>query len=551
MAGTPDPGHLFTESSGNLILGDLIYGSGADTAAALAGNITITKKFLNQTGNGSVSAAPVWSILAAGDIPDISGTYSVKAGNTSLVTVGTIGTGTWNADVIADGKIATALTGKTYNALTPTALGTGFTIAGGTIPKTLTVTGDATISGTPLSNPMTTLGDIIYGGASGAATRLGGAAGFLKSTGAAAPAWSAVSLTADVSGILPTANGGTGIAFFTAAGPTVARVYTFPDAAATVLTSNTAVTAAQGGTGQAGGYTIGDLLYASGATTLSKLADVATGNALISGGVGVAPSWGKIGLAATGHVTGNLPVANLNSGTGASATTFWRGDATWATPAGGNSGQPYYPTRQWCYLRPVGTTATVFTSVGCAAFVITGVPAASAQTDSYYIAHPSAATIDTLAGITQTFIQTQGRYRPKLTVLIRTDATIDLRRIWVALTPVALTLTDGVGAFTTRYVGVRYSTSAGDTAWQCASGDGTTGSVVSTGVAVAVSTAYKITVDWSVNGTLTCTVNGTSVNKTTNLDTTQTAALGLHAALTTLSAVARTHRTAFIHLETN
>ena len=73
--------------------------------------------------------------------------------------------------------------------------------------------------------------------------------------------------------------------------------------------------AINGGTGF-GSYAVGDLLYADTTTTLAKLPDVATGNALISGGVGVAPAWGKIGL--TTHVSGVLPIAN--GGTNGSST---------------------------------------------------------------------------------------------------------------------------------------------------------------------------------------------------------------------------------------
>lgn len=82
------------------------------------------------------------------------------------------------------------------------------------------------------------------------------------------------------------------------------------------LTLGSALAATSGGTGLAS-YTTGDILYASSASALSKLAGVAVGNALISGGVGTAPAWGKISL--TGAVSGTLPVAN--GGTGVTSST--------------------------------------------------------------------------------------------------------------------------------------------------------------------------------------------------------------------------------------
>lgn len=155
----------------------------------------------------------------------------------------------------------------------------------------------ATLGGTGQSSYTT--GDVLYASSSSALSKLAIGTSAQVVHGGTIPTYSAVSLTADVSGTLLVANGGTGQS----------------------------------------SYAAGDTVYASGTTAISKLAAGSSTQVLHSG---TTPSWSAVSLSA--DVTGTLGASSLDQ----TAAYTWSGLHTW-----NKVGTPAAPSMLFTSTRPL------------------------------------------------------------------------------------------------------------------------------------------------------------------------------------------------------
>jgi len=419
---------FLSATSGDLAIGTttsnaihFVVNNGATDAATIssAGVFSLgTALAVGSGGTGQSSNWTQWGAIYASTTGALS---STAAGVTGQVLIGNTGAApTWAT--ISTSLVSSFSAGTT--GLTPSSATTGAITLAGTLVAANGGTGQNTY----------VIGDLLYASTTTALSRLADVAtgSILISGGVGvAPSWglatsvAVTSLTFGTTGLTPsTATQGA----ITVAGTLVA---------------------ANGGTGQ-NTYAVGDLLYASTTTALSRLADVATGSILISGGVGVAPSWG---------LATSVAVTSINFGTtGLTPSAATQGAVTVAgtlVAANGGTGQNTYVVGDLLY-------ASTTTALSRLADVATGSVLVSGGT-GVAPAYSSTPTVTSLTATTSVLSSgaggvgystgaggavTQGTSRTTGVTLSKTTGAITMFTAAGSTTPASFTVTNTTVAAT-------------------------------------------------------------------------------------------------------
>jgi hypothetical protein len=373
---------------------------------------------------GIGTTAPAYKLDVAGDV-NVTGNFKVNGVNIAA------GGGTVTAVTSANGDIGVATTTSTPLLTLNSGTGAGqivkltagskypavdgslitnldtANIATGTLPVARGGTGNTTLG---------TYSVIASNAAGNAAAVPGSLSGSILQHSVTGPAWSSMSLptsttanqllyssaTNVVSGLTSANNGvlvtnGSGV-------PSIGS--TLPSAVQSNITSvgtitsgtwnGTAIAANYGGTGQTS-FAVGDLLYASGASALSKLAAGASGYVLKSNGPGTAPSW----TAASGGTPGgaNQQIQFNNAGAFAgSSSLIWDGSDVTVNPSGpgkiriSNIGLIEATSASGYTYAPTGSTGPVPDSYGGTVMVSNAVNSTTGGAFYLYRTHNSSST---------------------------------------------------------------------------------------------------------------------------------------------------------------
>jgi hypothetical protein len=314
-------------SSAALTVSRIVLGGGAGAAPTVLGSLGTTSTVLHGNAAGAPSFGAV-SLTAevSGILPGANGGtnngFMAFAGPITSLKTFTLPNS--SANILTDAATVTVPQGGT-------GLSTG--TSGGIMYFST--------SNTLTSSNVLGASQLVLGGGAGVSPATLGSLGttttLLHGNAAGVPSFGAVVLTTDVSGILPGANGGTANGFFAVSGPaTSLKTFTFPNASATVLTTNAAITVAQGGTGLASG-TSGGILCFTGTTTLASSSLLASTAILIGGGAGVCPTTSGVTIDGSNNIStpGTL---TTNAGSGSPSSFLLTNPTHFAglgTPANG------------------------------------------------------------------------------------------------------------------------------------------------------------------------------------------------------------------------